>query len=77
MPSLANALRRCHSTVRADEQLRADLGIGSSFAGEAGYLLFLGGEVVAGLFTTFAHGLAGGLQFTAGSCACSPLQPAG
>src|SRR4051812_36991161 len=51
----------------ADEQLRADLGIGAAVGGQPRDLRLLGGEVVARLGGPAGHGLAGGQQFATGA----------
>jgi hypothetical protein len=52
---------------RADEQSRADLGVGQGFAGQFGDLGLLRGEAAGGLDGAFAGGLAGGSQFASGA----------
>jgi hypothetical protein len=46
MPSLPNILVRCHSTVRAEEELGADLGVRLPVGGQARDLGLLWGELV-------------------------------
>jgi hypothetical protein len=48
----------------ADEQLRADLRVGSSLAGQLGDLLLLRGQIGAGIFAALAHLLAGRLELS-------------
>jgi hypothetical protein len=68
MPSLAKALRRCHSTVRdADEELRADLRIREVVAGEPSDLLLLWSELVPRLGAPPADPLAGCDELDAGA----------
>ena len=66
MPSLVKTLRRCHSTVRADEQLGGDLRVGLAIGGEPGDVRLLRGELPARLDRALAHGLAGGQQLVPG-----------
>jgi hypothetical protein len=67
MSSLLNTLRRRHSTVRADEQLRPDLGVRQAVPGEPGNLGFLGCELLARLGAAFADLIPGSDQFPAGA----------
>jgi hypothetical protein len=53
----------------ADEQFRADLGVGASVSGQPDDVLLLRGELVVGVDLAFADLLAGGEQFPA--CALS------
>src|SRR5262245_10561401 len=53
--------------ARADEQLRADLGVRAPVTRQTGDLRLLGGQVVAGLHGALAHRLAGGQQLAAGA----------
>src|SRR3954468_24594504 len=53
--------------VRADEQPRADLGVGEAVAGETGDLGLLRGELLAGLDAAFADALAGCQQLALGT----------
>src|SRR3954454_24247842 len=46
----------------ADVQLRADLRVGATVAGQCRYLLFLGRELIAGVVSALAHLLASGQQ---------------
>jgi hypothetical protein len=52
---------------RADEQLRADLGIGEAIPSKSGYLCLLGREDVARFVGAPARGLSGGKELVAGS----------
>ena len=68
MPSLANTLRRCHSTVRArQEQLGADLRVGQAVPRQPGDVGLLRGERGRRLDAALAHLLAGGDQLPAGA----------
>ena len=68
MPSLANTLRRCHSTVPGgQEQLGADLRVGPSVHREPGDGRFLRGEAGARLDRVPADRLAGRRQLAPGA----------
>ncbi len=73
MPSLANTLRRCHSTAQGgQEELHADLGIGAPVPGEPGDLLLLRRELAVRFHVAPVHRLPGGElpggeQLTAGA----------
>ena len=53
--------------ARADEEASGDLGVGEAVSGEPRDLRLLGGEVLLGLYDTFADTAAGGLQLPLGA----------